>query len=57
MAYTRKTVDCFSIMCLSCYGWEEVCTETSRTDAKVNLRLYRENQPGQYKIKKYREKI
>lgn len=47
MTYQRKTRDYWSIQQYtgSQYGWEEVTAEETYQDAKVNARLYRENQP------------
>lgn len=45
MPYVRKTIDVWDIEQRTKQGWEVVTTETSRAEAKTNLRRYRENQP------------
>jgi len=45
MAYTRKTVDEYQVHGNYGQGWEEVCSETTRKDARQRLREYRENEP------------
>ena len=55
MAYKRKTEDEFHIeACLPAYGWEMVTIETTRKEARDQIKRYRENQPGQYRIIKKR---
>lgn len=44
MTYIRKTKDEYHIEGNYGYGWETVCVEETRQEAKVNLWLYRENE-------------
>ena len=47
MAYIRKTEDEHEIQSYTPrYGWELATTETSRKDAREQLKCYRENEPG-----------
>ncbi len=58
MAYIRKTVDVFEVQQLTPEGWECVTTETTRREAQVRAKEYRENQPEFIiKIIKKRENI
>ncbi len=58
MAYTRKTRDEYNIEGLYCHGWEVVCCEDTRREARERLREYRENEPGMaFRIKKARVKL
>ena len=43
--YQRKTRDEWQIHQLTAYGWEEVSAYDTRTEAKADLKEYRENQP------------
>ena len=52
MAYTRKTIDVYSIV--SSYGVECYCE--NRQDAKQQLKCYRENVNYPVWIEKHREK-
>ena len=53
--YERKTEDEFEILGFYKHGWETVTTETTRKDAKENLKAYRINEPGiPFKIVKRR---
>lgn len=60
MAYVRKTKDVFAVQQYTGtqHGWEDVCTEDTRKEAKQRLKEYRENQP-EYptRIKVKREKV
>ena len=55
--YERKTVDVWEIQELYDGVWEMVTTEASFQDAKTNIKLYKENEPNQFKIVKKREKV
>lgn len=58
MAYIRKTKDEFCIMGNYGQGFEEVCAEDNRTEAKQRLKEYRENERGiEFKLVKKRVKI
>lgn len=57
MAYVRKTVDEFDIMGYYGHGWEVLTTEESWRDAFAQVKCYRENEGGRYKIVKRRVKI
>lgn len=48
MAYKRKTYDEYQIQGYygNIYGWEEVCSEETWSDARQTLKEYRENEPG-----------
>lgn len=54
--YIRKTEDQWSIYGDNGYGWEELSAYTNRKEANTDLRLYRQNQPGSYKLIKKRVK-
>lgn len=47
MTYTRKTRDTWIIQQWwdSEYGWEDICEEETRKDARQTVKEYRENQP------------
>ena len=45
MAYERKTVDVWEIQGNYGFFWETLCCETTRKDAKAQLRCYNENEP------------
>jgi len=56
--YVRKTEDEFEILGDYGQGWELVTTETCRKDAREQIKLYRENEPGvPFTFKKRRVKI
>jgi hypothetical protein len=55
--YKRKTRDVYIIMANYGYGWEEECQADTLPEAKQNLKEYRENGGGQYKLKIKRERI
>jgi hypothetical protein len=58
MPYKRKTVDEWEIQGFYAGAWEMATTETTRKNAKTNIRLYREAEPGvAFRIKKMRVKI
>ena len=60
MAYARKTRDRFDVEqhAHPAHGWECVCSEATRKQAKERLREYRENQPEfPVRIVKRREPI
>jgi len=46
MAYTRRTQDEWVIYGNYGYGWEELTTESSYSEAKSQLRCYNENEPN-----------
>lgn len=53
--YKRKTEDEFHIEAYYlAYGWEMVTIETNRKDAREQIKTYRKNLPGQYRIIKKR---
>lgn len=55
--YKRKTVDEFQIHGNFTGEWEEVTAESTRKEALVNLRLYRQENPGvPFKLVKKRVK-
>jgi hypothetical protein len=56
--YIRKTVDIWEIIGFYAGQWEIVTTETTKADAKMNLKLYQENEPGTiFTMRKKRERI
>lgn len=57
--YKRKTYDTWDICKNYGYGdgLEVVCTEDNYKDAKMNIKLYRENEGGSFKLIKRRVKI
>lgn len=57
MAYIRKTQDIWYVYGNFGQGWEQLCGSTIRKEALEDLKAYRENSPGNYKLKKHREKI
>lgn len=60
MAYKRKTRDEYQIQGYysSTYGYEEVCSEATFSEAKQTLKDYRENEPViGFRIVKKRVKI
>ncbi len=44
MSYERKTVDIWEIQGNYGYGWDMLCWEETRADAKAQLRCYNENE-------------
>lgn len=54
--YIRKTEDEWQIHGDMGSGWEELSAYANWKEANTDLRLYRENQPGSYKIIKKRVK-
>ncbi len=56
MAYVRKTVDEYDIEGYYNGEWEVECTESTFKDAKAQIKLYRENAPNAYRIRKRRIK-
>lgn len=44
-----------AIQMLTEEGWEDVCTEANRKDAVEQIKTYRENWPGNYRIKRRKE--
>lgn len=56
MAYVRKTEDEWQVHGNNGYGWEELSAYTCLKDANTDIRLYRSNQPGLYKLVKRRVK-
>jgi hypothetical protein len=60
MAYQRKTKDVFVIQGRypsSPYGWEDECEEETRAEGRAQLKCYRENGGGEYRLVKRREKL
>lgn len=60
MAYIRKTKDVYEAQgCYSAqYGFETVTTEETYKDAKIQIKCYRENEPGvDFRIRCKREAI
>ena len=55
--YKRKTVDRWDLMANYGYGWECECIAYSYAEAKADLKAYRENGGGQYRLEKHREYI
>jgi hypothetical protein len=58
--YKRKTTDIWEIQGYYCqpYGFETVCTETSRKAAREQFKCYNENEPHTpHRIIKKRERI
>ena len=59
MSYKRKTQDEFEVQ--SYYpgsGWECVCTEETRQEARAQVKCYRENEPNRaHRVVKKRVKI
>ncbi len=56
--YERKTKDVWEIQGNYGCGWEYICEEESRADAKAQLRCYDKNEPQYpHRIKKRRVKI
>lgn len=56
MPYQRKTEDEYQIHQNCGYGWEEVCAESTRKEARERLKEYRENQP-EYPVKCVKRRI
>ncbi|GAA6622772.1 hypothetical protein NUACC26_085960 [Scytonema sp. NUACC26] len=58
IVYVRKTKDEYKIMQYTgfLYGWEEVCCEYSKRDAKETLSIYRQNQP-EYPVKIVKKRV
>jgi len=56
MTYTRKTYDEYEIQGNYGYGWEMETAEETYKEAKEQLKCYRENGPGSYRIVKKRIK-
>lgn len=56
MAYTRKTKDVFVIQGRypGPYGWEDECEEETRAEGRAQLKCYRENGSGEYRLRKRR---
>jgi hypothetical protein len=50
MAYIRKTVDEYNVMGHYGHGWETLTSETTYSAAKAQVKCYRENEGGRYKI-------
>jgi hypothetical protein len=58
MTYVRKTRDEYDIEQHWDQGWETVCSENTRREARERLKEYRENQPeAPVRIVKRRVKI
>ena len=58
MAYRRKTKDVWEIQGDYGCGWETVCEEDNRTDARKQLRCYEENERKYpHRIKTRRERL
>lgn len=54
MAYKRKTYDEYEIQGNYGYGWDMETVEENYKDAKAQLKCYRENGSGSYRIVKKR---
>jgi hypothetical protein len=59
MAYTRKTRDTYELQGNYGHGdgWECLTAEDSRAEIRQRLKEYRENEGGNYRIVKKRERI
>lgn len=58
MAYQRKTEDEYTVQGNYSQGWEDLTTETTRTEARARLKEYREHEPQyQHRLIKRRVKI
>lgn len=58
MAYKRKTKDVWEVQGNYGFGWETVCEEETRADAKKQLRCYNENETRySHRIKMRRERL
>jgi hypothetical protein len=58
MTYVRKTRDEYNVEQNWDQGWEAVCSENTRREARERLKEYRENQPeAPARIVKRRVKI
>jgi hypothetical protein len=56
--YQRKTRDVYEIQGDYGYGWEYLCEEETRKDAREQLKCYNENEPQyEHRIKKRRVRI
>ncbi len=55
--YKRKTVDEYEIQGNYGQGWEMVTTESTRKEAKAQLKCYNENEPNPHRIVAKRVKI
>lgn len=55
MGHKCKTRDCYAIEGNCGYGWDIECECDDLTDAKRQLRTYRENVTYPIRIKKYRK--
>jgi hypothetical protein len=56
--YKRKTRDVYAIEGNYGCGWEELCEEETRKEAREQLKCYNENEPQyEHRIRKHREKI
>ena len=55
--YKRKTVDRYDLMSNYGYGWECEVSYDKPEQAKEDLKAYRENGGGQYRLEKHRERI
>jgi hypothetical protein len=55
-AYLRKTEDVWTLQGRYGHGWEDLTAESSRAEIKQRLKEYRENEGGEYRIVKKREK-
>ena len=58
MAYVRKTTDEFEIQQYTGaqYGWECVCSEETRKEAKERKKEYRNNQP-EYAVRIVKKRV
>jgi hypothetical protein len=56
MPYVRKTEDEYQIHQKTQMGWEEVCCESTRKEARETIKLYRENQP-EYPVKVVKKRV
>ena len=57
MAYKRKTRDLFVVQGHHAHGWEDVAASYDRKEARNDLKAYRDNEPGAFRIVARRERI
>lgn len=57
MARQRKTRDEWQVWGNYGYGWDEECSESTRSEGLQRLREYRENGNGVYELRKRRIRI
>lgn len=57
MPYQRKTVDEFELQGHYGHGWEVLTTESTYGEAREQMKCYRENEGGSYRIRSHRVPI